>query len=364
MNHLFQPLSLRGLRLPNRIAVSPMCMYSARDGFASDFHLVHLGSYALGGAGLIISEATAVSPEGRISPDDLGIWSDAHIEPLARVTRFIRAQGSVAGIQLAHAGRKASTAAPGKGNGEVSPAEGGWQTVAPSALRFTDDYPLPQALDADGIRKVIADFTSAAHRALAAGFEVVEVHAAHGYLLHQFLSPLANQRTDEYGGSFENRIRLTLEVTAAMRAVWPAELPLLVRLSATDWAEGGWTPDETVALAQRLKAVGADLIDVSTGGMLPVATMPIGPGYQTAFAARVRHEAALPSSAVGLITGAQQADHIVRSGQADMVMLARELLRDPHWPLRAARELNQTTAWPRQYLRAGPKGSVAQAARA
>lgn len=365
MSHLFAPLTLRGITLPNRIAVSPMCMYSSQDGFATDFHLVHLGGYALGGAGLVISEATAVSPEGRISPDDLGIWSDAHIEGLVRVTRFIRAQGSVPGIQLAHAGRKASTAAPGKGSGEVKPGAGGWQTVAPSALRFADNYPLPVALDAAGIRKVIDDFAAAARRALAAGFEVAEVHAAHGYLLHQFLSPLANQRTDEYGGSFENRIRLVLEVTAAVRAVWPEHLPLFVRLSATDWAEtGGWTPDETVALAARLKALGADLIDVSTGGMLATAQMPIGPGYQTAFAARVKHEAGIPSSAVGLITGAQQADHIVRTGQADLVMLARELLRDPHWPLRAARELHQPTAWPRQYLRAGPQGSVAQVARA
>lgn len=365
MSHLFAPLTLRGLSLPNRVAVSPMCMYSSVDGFATDFHLVHLGSYALGGAGLIISEATAVSPEGRISPDDLGIWSDAHIEGLARVTRFIRAQGSVAGIQLAHAGRKASTAAPGKGNGEVKPGEGGWQTVAPSALRFADNYPLPVALDAAGIRKVIDDFAAAAGRALAAGFEVAEVHAAHGYLLHQFLSPVANQRTDEYGGSFEKRIRLVLEVAEAVRAVWPAELPVFVRLSATDWAQAeGWTPEETVELARRLKALGADLIDVSTGGMLPTAQMPIGPGYQTAFATRVKHEAGIPSSAVGLITGAQQADHIVRTGQADLVMLARELLRDPHWPLRAARELNQPTAWPRQYLRGGPQGSVAQVARA
>ena len=363
MSQLFEPLALRSLTLPNRIAVSPMCTYSAQDGLASDFHLVHLGGFALGGAGLVIAEATAVTPEGRISPKDLGLWNDAQIAPLARITRFIREQGSFSAVQLAHAGRKAGTAAPGEGSGTLTPAQGGWQTVAPSAVRFSDDYALPAALDADGIRKVVADFTAAAQRARTAGFDVVEVHAAHGYLLHQFLSPLANQRTDEYGGSFENRIRLTLEVSAAVRAVWPAELPVLVRLSATDWAEGGWSADETVELARQLRALGIDLIDVSTGGMLPVANMPIGPGYQTAFAARVKHEAGIPASAVGLITSPSQADHIVRSGQADMVMLARELLRDPHWPLRAARELGQPTSWPRQYLRAGPQGSPVRAAR-
>ncbi|MFT3735256.1 MAG: NADH:flavin oxidoreductase/NADH oxidase [Rhodocyclaceae bacterium] len=364
MSHLFAPLTLRSLTLPNRITVSPMCMYSSKDGFATDFHLVHLGGFALGGAGLVFTEATAVSPEGRISPDDLGIWDDAHIEQLSRITRFIRAQGSFSGIQLAHAGRKASTAAPGKGSGEVLQALGGWQTVAPSALRFSDTYPLPVALDAAGIRKVVSDYVAAARRALAAGFDVAEVHAAHGYLLHQFLSPVANQRTDEYGGSFENRIRLTLEVTQAVREVWPAHLPVFVRLSATDWAEeGGWTPDETVELSRRLKALGADLIDISTGGMLPTASMPIGPGYQTPFASRVRNEAGIASSAVGLITNAQQADHIIRTGQADVVMLARELLRDPHWPQHAAQALGHVTAWPRQYLRAGPQGSPAQAAR-
>lgn len=361
MSHLFAPLTLRSLALPNRIAVSPMCMYASVEGFATDFHLVHLGSFALGGAGLVITEATAVSPEGRISPDDLGIWDDAHIEDLSRITRFIRQQGGFAGIQLAHAGRKASTAAPGKGAGEVAPAAGGWQTVAPSALRFSDTYPLPEALDAGGIRKVIADYTAAARRALAAGFDVAEVHAAHGYLLHQFLSPVANQRSDEYGGSFDNRIRLTLEVTQAVRDLWPAHLPVFVRLSATDWAEsGGWTPDETVELSRRLRALGVDLIDISTGGMVATASMPIGPGYQTSFAARVRNEAGIASSAVGLITSAQQADHIIRTGQADMVMLARELLRDPHWPLRAAQALGHATAWPRQYLRSAPQGSIAQ----
>lgn len=362
-SHLFAPLSLRGLTLPNRVVVSPMCMYSSQEGFATDWHLVHLGAFAAGGAGLVFTEATAVSPEGRISPRDLGIWQDAHIEALARVTRFIRERGAYSGIQLAHAGRKASTAAPGEGSGEVTSAQGGWQTVAPSAVRFSDTYPQPVALDAAGIRKVIADYVAAAKRALQAGFDVVEVHAAHGYLLHQFLSPLANQRTDEYGGSFDNRIRLVLEVTHAVREVWPAHLPVFVRLSATDWAEGGWSADETVELSRRLKAVGADLIDVSTGGMVPAATMPIGPGYQTEFAARVRREAGIASSAVGLITDSAQADHVVRTGQADLVMLARELLRDPHWPQRAASELGQPIAWPQQYLRSAPHGSVAQVAR-
>ncbi len=361
--HLFTPLTLRSISLPNRIAVSPMCMYSSQDGFATDWHFVHLASRAAGGAGLIITEAAAVSPEGRISPQDLGLWKDEQIAGLARITDFIRAQGSYSAIQLAHAGRKASTFAPGSGSGAVLPEAGGWQTVAPSAVRFSDSYSLPLALDAAGIRKVIDDFVAATRRAAQAGFDVVEVHAAHGYLLHQFLSPLANQRTDEYGGSFENRIRLTLQVTEAVRAAWPAELPLLVRLSATDWAEGGWTPDETVALAGRLKALGVDLIDVSTGGMLPAPSIPIGPGYQTEFAARVRHEAGIASSAVGLITVAAQADHVVRSGQADLVMLARELLRDPYWPLHAAHELGQAAAWPTQYLRAAPAGSTAQRAR-
>lgn len=363
MSHLFAPLSLRSLTLPNRIVVSPMCMYSSQDGFASDWHLVHLGGFAKGGAGLVISEATAVSPEGRISPKDLGIWSDEHIPALARVTAFIRGQGSFSGIQLAHAGRKASTAAPGEGSGEVTPDKGGWQVVAPSAIHFSDTYPNPVALDAAGIRKVIDDFVAATKRALQAGFDVVEVHSAHGYLLHQFLSPLANQRSDEYGGSFDNRIRLTLQVTEAVRAVWPAEKPVLVRLSATDWTEGGWTPAETVELSRRLRALGADLIDVSTGGMVATASMPIGPGYQTEFAAQVRQGAGIPSSAVGLITSAAQADHIIRTGQADLVMLARELLRDPHWPLAAARELGHTTAWPKQYLRVAPSGSTAQTTR-
>ncbi|TJZ78900.1 NADH:flavin oxidoreductase/NADH oxidase [Chitiniphilus eburneus] len=357
MPHLFEPLTLRGLTLSNRIAVSPMCEYSAEDGYANDWHLVHLGSRAVGGAGLVLFEATAVSPEGRISPQDLGLWRDEQIEPLARIVRFIDGQGSVAGIQLAHAGRKASTYAPGAGEGAVPATEGGWTVVAPSALPFSPSYPAPQALDNAGIAAVVEDFAAAARRALAAGFRVVEVHAAHGYLLHQFLSPLSNQRTDEYGGSFENRTRLVREVVASVREVWPDHLPLFVRLSATDWVEGGWTPQDTVKLSLTLKALGADLIDVSSGGTAANAQIPVGPGYQTPFATRVRHEADVAVGAVGLITAPAQADHIVRTGQADLVLLARELLRDPYWPLHAAEALRQDASWPKQYLRAAPRGS-------
>ncbi|GLS05528.1 oxidoreductase [Chitiniphilus shinanonensis] len=360
MPHLFEPLTLRGLTLPNRIAVSPMCEYSAEDGFANDWHLVHLGSRAVGGAGLVLFEATAVSPEGRISPQDLGLWRDEQIEPLARIVRFIDDQGSVAGIQLAHAGRKASTWAPGAGDGAVPPDQGGWDVVAPSPLPFAGHYPHPHELDRDGIAAVIDDFAAAARRALRAGFRVVEVHAAHGYLLHQFLSPLSNQRGDEYGGSFENRTRLVREVVAAVREVWPEQLPLLVRLSATDWVDGGWSAQDTVKLSQTLKALGADLIDVSSGGMVPDARIPVGPGYQTPFAARVRQESGVAVGAVGLITAPAQADHIIRTGQADLVLLARELLRDPYWPLHAAEALRQSTPWPRQYLRAAPHGSRAR----
>ena len=359
MSCLFQPLSLRKLVLPNRIAVSPMCQYSAVDGLAMDWHLVHLGGLARGGSGLVFTEATAVQPEGRITADDLGLWSDDQTGPLRRICSFIHAQGAAAGIQLAHAGRKAGTRKPWAGQpGSVPLAEGGWPTVGPSALAFDDLHRAPEALEPEQLREVVEAFARAADRARTAGFQVVEVHAAHGYLLHQFLSPLSNRRTDAYGGPFENRIRLLLEVTTAVRAVWPEDLPVFVRLSATDWLEGGWTPEETVAVARRLKDLGVDLIDVSSGGTSPLATMPIGPGYQTLFAQQVRQGAGLPSSAVGLITQPAQAEHILRTGQADLIMMGRELLRNPHWPLFAADQLGDVNVpWPAQYARAAHRAA-------
>jgi|SRR6476661_1108447 len=355
MSALFTSLPIRGLTFHNRLFVSPMCQYSSVDGFANDWHLVHLGSRAVGGAGLIISEATAVSPEGRISPDDLGIWDDAHIDFLRRITAFIDAQGSVAGIQLAHAGRKASTYSPWKGHGAVPESSGGWRTVAPSAVPFAENYPQPEALSEEGIAQVVADFRAAAARSLAAGFRVVELHAAHGYLLHQFLSPLSNQRSDAYGGSFDNRVRLLLKVVAAVREVWPAELPLFVRISATDWTEGGWTADDSVRLCSLLRERGVDFIDCSTGGNVPRAPIPVGPGYQVAFAERIRRETGLLTGAVGLITEVAQAEAIVASGQADAVLLARGFLREPYLPLKAAQELGEELAWPVQYERARPQ---------
>jgi 2,4-dienoyl-CoA reductase-like NADH-dependent reductase (Old Yellow Enzyme family) len=332
-----------------------MCQYSAEDGFANDWHLVHLGSRAVGGAGLIIQEATSVSPEGRITPDDLGIWKPEHVPFLKRINDFIEAQGAVPGIQLAHAGRKASHASPWKGGAMVSDAQGGWQTVAPSAVPFTADEAAPQALDRAGIDKVMADFQAATLRALEAGFKVIELHAAHGYLFHEFLSPLSNHRTDEYGGSFENRIRLLVQVTEATRALLPEELPLFVRISATDWVEGGWSADESVTLAAILKTKGVDLIDCSTGGNVPKAPIPVGPRYQVPFAERVKKEAGLLTGAVGLITTAAEAEEIVATGQADLVLLARELLRDPYFPFHAARELGVDLPWPDQYDRAKPR---------
>lgn len=354
---MFEPLPLRSVSLPNRIAVSPMCEYSCVDGKATDWHLVHLGSRAVGGAGLVLTEAAAVSPEGRISPEDLGIWSDDHVEPLARITWFLRSQGAVAGTQLAHAGRKASTLAPWKGNGRVELGEGGWEPLAPSALAFSPDYPTPRAMTHDDIRHAITDFAAAAKRALEAGFEVVELHAAHGYLAHQFLSPLSNQRDDEYGGSFANRVRFVLKIAGAVRAVWPEWLPLFARISATDWAEGGWTLDESVVLARLLKKEGVDLIDCSSGGLVSHVHIPVGPGYQVPFADRIRREAGIATGAVGMITSASQAEQIVRNGHADLVLLAREMLRDPYWPLHAAAELGVHANWPPQYLRAAPAGS-------
>ena len=352
-SHLFSPLKLRDVELRNRIVVSPMCQYSSADGFASDWHLVHLGSRAVGGAGLVILEASAVTEEGRISPDDLGIWKDPHLEMLERIFRFIEAQGAVAGIQLAHAGRKASTSAPWKGHAPLSPAEGGWSPIfGPSPLPFDEEYQVPEELDGAGIQQIIRAFGDAAGRAFSAGAKVVEIHAAHGYLLNSFLSPLSNRRRDEYGGSFENRVRFLCEVTEEIRKVWPEKHPLFVRISATDWVEGGWTPADSVALAKRLGSLGVDLIDCSSGGNLPDAKIPVGPGYQVPFAAQIRREAGIMTGAVGMITSPAQADQIVRMGEADVVLLAREFLRDPYWPLHAAKELGRTIKAPAQYGRA------------
>ena len=359
MTHLFEPLNLRSITLPNRIAVSPMCQYSCTDGLVNDWHLVHLGSRAVGGAGLVLVEATAVVPEGRISPQDVGIWSDAHIEPLARVVRFIHGQGAFAGIQLAHAGRKASTRRPWDGEGLVSESDGGWSdVVAPSAVAFTDSYPMPRAMTAEDIRKVVAAFGQAVQRALAAGFDVVEIHAAHGYLLHEFLSPLSNQRTDAYGGSLENRLRMAREVVTRVRNEWPDRLPLFMRISATDWTAGSWDVDQSIELVRQVSPLGVDLFDCSSGGNVATAKIPVGPGYQTAFAEQIRRTTGALTGTVGMILDPAQADHVIRSGQADLVFLARELLRDPYWPLRAARELGVAAPWPPQYLRAAPHGSV------
>ncbi|HOX24528.1 MAG TPA: NADH:flavin oxidoreductase/NADH oxidase [Candidatus Krumholzibacteria bacterium] len=351
--HLFSPLALRDVLLRNRIAVSPMCQYSSRDGLADDWHLVHLGARAAGGAGTVLSEAAAVTPEGRISPDDLGIWSDGHVEPLARVCRFVASQGAVPGIQLAHAGRKASTFAPWRGKGPLARGDGGWpdRIVAPSPIPFADGYPTPRALDLAGIAQLVDAFAAAARRALACGAQIVEIHAAHGYLLHEFLSPLSNERKDAYGGSFDGRTRFLCEVVAAVREVWPGRLPLLVRISATDWLDGGWTIEDSVALARRLGPLGVDLVDCSSGGLVPSAAIPVAPGYQTPLAARVRAGAGIATGAVGLITEPAQADAIVRNGEADLVLLAREMLRRPHWPLHAARALGQPPPVPPQYLR-------------
>ena len=356
---LFSPIQLAGVTFSNRVFVSPMCQYSSDDGFSNDWHLVHLGSRAVGGAGLVFTEAAAVLPEGRISPQDLGLWKDDHIAGLKRIVDFVHQQGARAGVQLAHAGRKASMTRPWASEQRyLTPGEGGWQNVvAPSAVPFAENYGQPIALDIAGIQSITRAFARATERALEAGFDLVELHAAHGYLLHEFLSPLSNRRTDQYGGAFENRIRMVVEVVDAMRAVLPAELPLLVRISATDWAEGGWDIDQSVALAKVLKEHQVDLVDVSSGGMTPLAVMPIGPGYQTPFAERIRREAKIPTGAVGMITGAVQAEHILRTGQADLVLLAREFLRDPYWPLDAAKELHDVITWPAQYLRAAPQGS-------
>lgn len=364
MSHpLFSPLTLRSLTVSNRIGVSPMCQYSAEDGFATDWHLVHLGARAQGGAGLVMLEASAVTAEGRISPADLGIWKDEHVANLRRIAGFVHSQGAAVGIQLAHAGRKASMSAPFIAERLVLPEEGGWEPVAPSAVPFSPGYAMPRALSRAEIAATVEAFQLAARRALTAGFDFVEVHGAHGYLLHQFLSPLANQRTDEYGGSFENRVRLMLEVVEAVRAEWPEHLPLLVRLSATDWVEGGWNLEDSVKLAHLLKERGVDLIDCSSGGMAPNAKIPVGPGFQVPFAARIRNDVGIATAAVGLITDPGQANGIVERGEADLVFLAREMLRDPYWAVHAAAALGEGSSWPKQYLRAAPHGSAARAAR-
>ena len=349
---LFEPLTLGSLVLRNRIAVSPMCQYSSVDGMPDDWHLVHLGSRAAGGAGLVFTEACAVSPEGRISPDDAGLWNARQQAGWARIAAFIAAQGAAPGIQLAHAGRKASTAAPWKGGKPVAAADGGWQPVGASAIAFDDGYPVPAELDAAGLAKVVDDFALAARRARDAGFRVVEVHAAHGYLLHSFLSPLTNRREDDHGGSLANRARLLREVIAAVRREWPAPLPLMVRVSTTDWVEGGWDIDECVELARWLKQDGVDLVDCSSGGNVPHVKIPAAPGYQVPNAARIRREAEIATGAVGLITEPAQADAILERGEADVVLLAREFLRDPYFARRAAKELGNAPAAPKQYHRA------------
>ncbi|MDQ6625785.1 MAG: NADH:flavin oxidoreductase/NADH oxidase [Verrucomicrobiota bacterium] len=351
--HLFSPLQLRDVHLRNRIGVSPMCQYSSEDGFANDWHFIHLGSRAVGGAALIMTEATAVLPEGRISPQDLGLWKDDQIEMLAKIFRFLEQHGSIPALQLAHAGRKASTAPPWDGGGAVTESAGGWRPIyAPTAEAFDTDDIVPKALDLAGIQRVVQAFVATAKRAEAAGAKLIEIHAAHGYLLHEFLSPLTNKRTDEYGGSFENRTRALREVTTAVRNAWPERYPLIVRISASDWVEGGWDIEQSIALARELKPLGVDMIDCSSGGTVPRAKIPIGPGYQVPFAERIRREAGIATAAVGMITDAEQADTIITSGQADMVFMAREFLRQPYWPLHAAAELGLEIPSPVQYGRA------------
>lgn len=353
MARLFDPLTQRGVTFRNRVMVSPMCQYSSRDGLPDDWHLVHLGSRAVGGAAAVIAEATAVSPEGRISPADTGLWNDAQAQAWARVISFVEGQGAVPGVQLAHAGRKASTDAPWRGGGAVAPEQGGWTPVAPSALAFDAGSPVPDALDEAGIAKVIEDFVAATRRALDAGFRLVELHAAHGYLLHQFLSPLSNRREDRYGGSFDNRVRLLLEIIDAVRAAWPERLPLWLRISATDWVEGdGWDIEQSIALARLVGDRGVDLVDVSSGGTVPNAKIPLQPGYQVPFACRIRSEAGVATGAVGLLTAPEQVERIIAEDEADVVLLARELLRDPYFPRRAAHALGAEITPPMQYGRA------------
>ena len=351
---LFTPLTVKGITLKNRIVVSPMCQYSSVEGLANDWHLVHLGSRAVGGAALVMVEATAVTAQGRISPDDMGIWSDKHVEAFLPITRFIESQASVPGIQLAHAGRKASTYSPWKGKGAIKPGQGDWETLAPSALPFQEDWHRPKAMTVGDLLATKEAFVLAAQRAFKAGFEFLEVHSAHGYLLHQFLSPLSNQRKDEYGGSLENRMRYPLEVVKAVREAWPDNLPLAVRISATDWAEGGWTLEESVEFAKRLKALGVDLVDCSSGGLVPHARIELGPGYQLPFSERIKKEAGIHTMAVGMITEPAQAQQVLDEGKADLVVMARAFLRDPYWALHAAQALGVDVKWPVQYTAVKP----------
>jgi 2,4-dienoyl-CoA reductase-like NADH-dependent reductase (Old Yellow Enzyme family) len=349
---LFDPLEIRSIRLKNRITISPMCQYSSVDGFANDWHFVHLGSRATGGAALVMQEATAISPRGRISPDDMGLWKDEQVEFLQRITGFIKKQESVPGIQLAHAGRKSSTIPPWKGGKILGLSEGGWMPEAPSAIPFREGDPEPEAMSKSDIQQLRKDFISAAGRALAAGFEVLEIHGAHGYLINSFLSPLSNHRTDEYGGNFENRIRLLKEIVSDTRTIWPEKFPLFLRISATDYAEGGWDIEASVKLAIVLKGLGVDLIDTSSGGLMPNVRIPLGPGYQVPLAEKIRREAGIKTGAVGLITTPEQADEIISSGKADLILIARESLRNPNFPQTAAKKLGVEIEWPLQYLRA------------
>ena len=355
MPSLFSPLTIRSVTFKNRIGVSPMCQYSSDDGFANDWHLVHLGSRAVGGAGLVLTEAAAISPEGRISPADLGIWKDEHVPMLKRITEFIEAQGSVPGIQLAHAGRKSSTEVSWKGGNPINEEQGGWRPIAPSALPFKAGHQVPIEMDHAAILKVIADFKAAAVRAFKGGFKVIELHAAHGYLLNEFLSPASNNRSDGYGGNFENRVKLLLEVIVAVRSVWPGDLPLFVRISATDYSDNGWTLENSVALAHILEGVGVDLLDCSSGGNIANVHIPLSPGYQVKFSEQIKKESKILTAAVGLITDVHQADEIITSGKADMVFLAREFIRDPYFPLQASWKLGVDLPWPAQYERGKPK---------
>jgi 2,4-dienoyl-CoA reductase-like NADH-dependent reductase (Old Yellow Enzyme family) len=361
MPHLFSKLRMRDVDFANRIGVSPMCQYSCVDGYANDWHFAHLASRAVGGAALVFTEAAAVTPEGRISPQDLGAWSERHFEPLERIARFVDSQGARAGIQLAHAGRKGSTYRPGAGQGAIPETAGGWRPLAPSAIAFSDSYAKPDELTLDEIKALQSAFAIAAERAAAAGFAVIEIHGAHGYLIHEFLSPLSNRRTDAYGGSFENRTRFLRECVATVRKVLPERYPLFVRISSTDWVEGGWDIDQSVELARLLLALGVDLIDCSSGGNVEKAEIPVGPGYQAPFAGRIRREANIATAAVGMITAPAQADQIIRNDEADIVLLAREMLRNPYWPLHAAQELGQVAPWPTQYLRATPRDTPERA---